>query len=93
MLSFVGVVLTALFGIPFLLFSWMALASRFGASDADPHGYALIFGSLFAIALAIPLAVTVPLIFPPARRVRVGLVSAAAFLVVAVGLFAALLTA
>ncbi|MGF6823222.1 hypothetical protein M2317_002133 [Microbacterium sp. ZKA21] len=89
----IGIVLTVLLGVPFLLFSWMALSSRFGWSDSDPHGYALIFGSLFAIALAIPLTVTVPLILPRGRRATAGIVSAAAFLVIAVGLFAALLTA
>ena len=92
-LRIIAIVLTVLLGVPFLLLSWMALAIRFGFSDADPHGYALIFGTLFAIALAIPLTVTIPLIFPRGRRVTAGLVSAAAFLVVAVGLFTALLTA
>ena len=89
----VGIVLTVLFGVPFALFAWMALSSRFGWSDGDMHGYVLIFGSLFAIGLAIPLTLTVPLIFPRGRRVTAGIVCSAAFLVVAVELFAALLTA
>ncbi len=88
-----GIVLTIVFGPPFVLFAGMTLSSRFGGAGSDPHGYALIFGSLFAIALAIPLTLSVPLIFPRGRRATAGLVSAAAFLVVTVGLFAVLLTA
>ena len=86
-----GIVLTVLFGVPFLLLAWLALSSRFGLSD--PHGYALIFGTLLAMVLAIPVALSVPLIFPKSQRTKTMLISLVALLVVDAGLFIALLTA
>lgn len=88
-----GIILTALFGIPFLLCSWLALTSRFGSSDGDPHGYAMIFGTLFAIGLSIPAAFSVPLIVAKEQRTTAILVCLAALVVVDAGLFIALATA
>ncbi|WP_243232385.1 hypothetical protein [Microbacterium sp. CIAB417] len=91
-LRILGIVLTALFGVPFLVFTVLVLSSRFGGAF-DPHGYTLIFGTLFALVLAIPTAVSIPLVFPAGRRLVAAIISLAAFLVVGIGLFAALLTA
>lgn len=88
-----GIVLTVIFGVPFLLFAWLALSSRFEWSGGDVHGYGMIFGTLFAMAIAIPLAFSVPLIFPKGLRSRTALVSLVSLLVVDAGLFIALLTA
>lgn len=89
----IGIILTALFGVPFLLCAWLALSSRFEWSAGDVHGYGMIFGTLLAMAIAIPLALSVPLIFPKGRRSKAALVSLVALLVVDAGLFIALLTA
>jgi hypothetical protein len=89
----VGIVLTLLFGAPFLLFSWLALSSRFEWTAGDVHGYGMLFGTLLAMAISIPLALSVPLIFPTGRRARATLVSLIALVVVDAGLLLALLTA
>lgn len=63
-----GTVLAAVFGAPFLLFAWVALSGRFGPVSGDPHGYGMIFGTLFAVALSIPLILCLPLALPVERR-------------------------
>ncbi|WP_223628416.1 hypothetical protein [Microbacterium sp. EST19A] len=88
-----GIVLTAVIGIPFLLFAWMALSSRFGSGAGDPHGYGLIFGTFLALVAGIALAFVVPLIFRSGLRARAYSVSLIFYVVVAVALIAALLTA
>ncbi|MBC6458128.1 hypothetical protein [Actinomadura sp. HBU206391] len=88
-----GVVLTTLFGIPFLLLAWQILDSRFNPASTDYHGYALIFGTVFAIPLALATSLVVPLIFSRGRRRVAYRVSAFVFVVVAVGLLAAWFTA
>lgn len=91
-LRIVGIASTVVFGALFLLFAFMALGSRFGGAF-DPHGYALIFGTLIALVLAIPTAVSIPLIFSPGHRLLAGIFSLVGFLIVEIGLLAALLTA
>ncbi len=88
-----GIVLTAVIGIPFVLFAWMALSSRFGSGAGDPHGYALIFGTFLALVAGIALALVVPLIFRSGLRARAYSVSLIVYVVIAVALVAALLTA
>lgn len=88
-----GIILTTLFGGLFLLLVWMVLSSRFGWTDGDPHGYGMVFGTLFATVLSIPLALVVPLIVEKATRAMVAFASLAAVLVIDVGLFVALATA
>lgn len=88
-----GIVLTAVFCIPFALFVWMALSSRFGAGAEDPHGYGLIFGTFLALVAGIAVAFVVPLMFRSGRRARAYSISLLAYVVVAVALIAALLTA
>ena len=87
-----GIVLTALFGVPFLWCAWTALGSRFGVSE-DVHGYAMIFGTLAAMTLAIPTALVVPLILPRGTCARAMLWSLVALLLVDAALFIALVTA
>lgn len=88
-----GILLSAVFGIPFLLFGWMALSSRFGWTDADPHGYALIVGTVLALVAGLVTALAVPMIFPRSIRASVFLGSVGCYLGVAAGLVVALLTA
>lgn len=89
----IGAVLTIVFGVPFVLATWMALSSRFGTAAADPHGYGLIFGTFFALIAGILLAVVVPLVFRPARRGAAYRVSLIAYVVIAVVLILSLVTA
>lgn len=88
-----GIVLTAVIGIPFLLFVWMALSSRFGSGAGDPHGYGLIFGTFLALVAGTALAFVVPLIFRSGRRARAYSVSLIVYVLVAIALIVALLTA
>ncbi len=89
----IGVVLTVLFGAPFVLLAWMALSSRFGWTNGDPHGYGMIFGTFLALVTGILVAIAVPLVFPRARRGAAYLWSMLGYLVVAAGLIVALVTA
>ena len=89
----VGVVLTVVIGIPFLLFVWMALSSRFAPGSGDPHGYGLIFGTFLALVAGVALAFVVPLTVRAARRATAYLISLIAYVVVALALIASLLTA
>lgn len=88
-----GGLLTAMFGAPFLLFAVIALNDRFGPARDDPHGYQMIFGTLFAVALSLPLLLSVPLVFPKERRGDGALWAGAAIFAVDVLLIAALMTA
>lgn len=89
----IGIVLTVLIGVPFLLFVWIALSSRFTFGSSDPHGYGLIFGTFLALVAGIGLALVVPLIFRTGRRGTAYLGSLIAYVIVAVSLIIALITA
>ena len=89
----IGLVLTVLFGAPFVLLAWMALSSRFGWASGDPHGYGMIFGTFLALITGILVAIAVPLMFPSARRGTAYLWSMIGYLAVAIGLIVALVTA
>lgn len=89
----IGLVLTVLFGAPFVLLAWMALSSRFGWTSGDPHGYGMIFGTFLALITGILVAIAVPLTFPSARRGTAYLWSMIGYLAVAIGLIVALVTA
>ena len=89
----VGVVLSVGFGVPFLLLSGMALNSRFGSESGDPHGYVLIFGTVLALGLGLLAAVVVPLIFRSGLRSAAYGWSMLVYVLAAVGLIVALLTA
>ncbi|WP_341974141.1 hypothetical protein [Microbacterium sp. LWO13-1.2] len=89
----VGGVLAAGFGVPFLLLGGTALSSRFGWGAGDPHGYAMIFGTVLALGLGLLTAVVVPLIFRFSLRGAAYTWSMLVYVLVAVGLIAALLTA
>jgi hypothetical protein len=93
LLRIIGVVLTALFGAPFVLLAWMALSSRFGWTSGDPHGYGMIFGTFLALITGILVAIAVPLMFPRARRGTAYLGSMLGYLAIAAGLIVALVTA
>jgi hypothetical protein len=89
----IGTVLTVLVGAPFLLFGWMAVSSRFGWGNADPHGYGLIFGTFLALLAGLLLAFVVPMMFRPGKRGTAYLGSLLAYAVVAVTMFLLLITA
>ena len=89
----IGVVLTALFGAPFVLLAWMALSSRFGWTNGDPHGYGMIFGKFLALVTGILVAIAMPLVFPRARRGAAYLWSMLGDLAIAAGLIVAFVTA
>ena len=88
-----GIALLALFGLPFLALTWLALNSRFGGNDGDVHGYVMVLSTLLAMAAAVPTALSVSLLFREGRRVKVMLYSLGALVVVEAGLFIALVTA
>ncbi|MDQ0642202.1 hypothetical protein [Microbacterium murale] len=89
----VGAVLTLTFGIPFVILLWMVLSSRFGAADVDPHGYVLIFGTFAALVTGLAASVFVPLLFRRQHRSRAMLLSMGVYVVIAVLLLTALITA
>lgn len=89
----VGIVLTVLVGVPFLFFAWIALSSRFASGGADPHGYALIFGTFLALVAGIALALVVPLMFRSRQRGSVYLGSLIVYVLVAAALIISLITA
>nr|WP_314843867.1 hypothetical protein [uncultured Microbacterium sp.] len=84
---------TAVVGLPFLFFVWVAVSSRFAGDAGDLHGYGLIFGTFLAIVAGIVVALVAPLIWPRAMRARAYLFSMIAYLLVAAALVGALLTA
>ena len=87
---FAGLV-TAAVGAVFLLCTWLAVSSRFGASQ-DAHGYGLIFGTFLAIVAAFIVAAVLPLVFPRHRRSRLYAVTLSSFVVVLVLLIALVVT-
>lgn len=88
-----GAILTAVFGLPFLFFCLTVLSSRFGAAEDDPHGYGMVFGTLLALVVSVPLALSLPLALPAGDRARAMSVTVVVLLVANAGLFACLLTA
>lgn len=89
----IGLVLAVVFGAPFVVLVWVALSSRFGAASADPHGFALIFGTVLALGSGLLLAIALPLAFPRARRGAAYLWCMLGYLAVAAVLIVALVTA
>lgn len=87
----VGAVLTLVCGVPMVICAFLAVRSRFGPVEADPHGYVVIFGSLFAIFAAFLTALVAPLMFPGRLRLRAYGWSLVAALVVIAGLFSLLI--
>ena len=69
----------------------LVVSSRFGPAANDPHGYTIIFGSLFGCFAAFLTALVAPLMFPKRLRLRAYGWSAVAALIVIGGLFALLI--
>lgn len=70
------------------------LRSRFATYTAfDPHGYALIFGTLLAVPAGLVCALTLPFAVPREGRARACGIVIPTFVVASVLLVAALLTA
>ena len=89
----VGAVLTLFFAMPFLLFAWVALSSRFSWTSGDVHGYGMIFGTLIALVAGLLVMLVAPLVLPSRLRAKGYLISALGYVVVGVGLVAAWFTA
>ena len=89
----VGAALTLVFVVPFLLFAWIALSSRFASASGDLHGYGMIFGTLLALVAGLCLMLVAPLILPRRLRARGYMISALGYVVVGIGLVAAWFTA
>lgn len=85
----VGIILVVLFGAPFLALLWLAVSSGLGWIQ-DAHGYGVIFGTLGAMTLAIPVALVIPLMFPQDTRAKALLGCLLVLLVLDAGLILAL---
>jgi len=79
--------------VPLVVLIIHAFDARFSAPANDPHGYRVVFSSLFAIALCLPTSLFLPLIFPAGRRGWPLLLSVVIFLMVGIALFILLITA
>ncbi|RUR03122.1 hypothetical protein [Labedella endophytica] len=77
----------------FLATAWVALRSRFGPPEVDMHGYGLIFGAVVAVMAGLVAALVLPLALPRGRRTTASLASLSLFVLSAIGLAAAVLTA
>jgi hypothetical protein len=74
--------------------STAALSSRLSADPAaDPHGYALIFGTVLALIAWLIVALTAPLAFRAERRGRVLAIAMIGFTAIGTTLVVALVTA
>lgn len=75
------------------LWAWMAFMVfnvRFDTSPGtDPHGYGLIFGTMFATVIGFVFIAIVPFAFPRKRWGVVGLVAGVSYVVVTAALFTA----
>ncbi|MGA5466199.1 hypothetical protein [Mycobacterium sp. NPDC050041] len=97
-LRLTGGTLAAVTGGAWLWCVVTALTSRFASAGAsmdpdsvafDPHGFGLIFGTLFAVPLGLVCALTLPLAFPRVRRAGVRSRAMATFGVLTAALFVA----
>jgi hypothetical protein len=82
----VAIVVSVLAGVPFLLGLFSVLTSAFGDDSGDPHGYALIFGTLLCVVTGVFLLLALPVALPQRWRRVTGGVSTTILL-----LFAAVL--
>lgn len=87
----VGIVLTLVCGVPMVICALLVVMSRFGPVENDPHGYSIIFGSLFGCFAAFLTALVAPLMFPKRLRLRAYGWSAVAALIIIGGFFALLI--
>jgi hypothetical protein len=66
-----GGILTAAFGIPFVVMMTMAIGAAVGPPARDPHGYALLFGVFAALVCVPPLVIGIVLLVSGIRSIRV----------------------
>ncbi|WP_091526655.1 hypothetical protein [Microlunatus soli] len=66
----IGAVLTVVGGVPCLLCAGLAVSARFGPASSDPHGYTMIFGTLFAVICAVPMLAGLAILLPSIHRRR-----------------------
>lgn len=64
----VAIVVCVLAGVPFVLGLASVLASVLGDDGGDPHGYALIFGTLLCIVTGVFLLLALPAALPQRWR-------------------------
>jgi hypothetical protein len=80
-----GGVVSAGSGALWLLGVFTVVASRL---SNDPHGYGLIFGSMFTLVTGLVFTVALPFTFPRQHRLRVGRIAIATYVVTTALLFA-----
>lgn len=69
-------------GALWLLWAFVVVSSRFSTGPAgDPHGFGLIFGTMLVIVTGLVFAVSLPFAFTSERRLRVGRIAMATYLV------------
>ncbi|TSD53788.1 hypothetical protein [Aeromicrobium piscarium] len=73
-------------GLAFAVLSWLVLSSLFGPPSRDPHGYAIIFGTILAIPAGVLTTALAPFAFSPDRRAIVSRISTIAFLIITAAL-------
>lgn len=71
-----AIVLTGAAAALSLLLVFLLLSSLLGGASTDPHGYALIFGSLLLVPTSLVGAMSLPFVIrrenPTARRIAIG---------------------
>jgi hypothetical protein len=83
-------IVTAAAGGLWLFLAFAVVHSRFSTDPAnDPHGFGLIFGTMFAVVTGLVFAVALPFAFPPERRARVSRITMATYVITSALLFAA----
>ncbi|CAM3284524.1 hypothetical protein OCAE111667_01800 [Occultella aeris] len=78
----VAIVLSVLFGLPFLAGVWVVLSSTVLAHpESDQHGYGLIFGTLLAVVAGLLTLAALPFALRGTARKVVGAIGIVAVLV------------
>ncbi|WP_304116446.1 hypothetical protein [Mycolicibacterium bacteremicum] len=78
-------------GLLWVLCLYLVARSGFTGDPAiDPHGYALIFGTVVGLLAGLLFAVVLPAAFPAGTRRRASRVCAGCYLAVTIGLYTAL---
>ncbi len=80
-------------GLAFVVLALLVLSSLFGPPSRDPHGYAIIFGTIMAIPAGVLAAAFAPFAFASHQRGRVARISTWTVVAVLAAFFAILFLA